>query len=109
MIQRVYERVRTVMEEVLVATDDDRIGAGGEFIGGNVVITSEHHTSGTDRCAEALERWESEKSCAYDIVINVRAMNPLFAANRLKHLRIVLPIVVSRLLPSSSLLKIKKR
>ena len=53
MIQRVYEQARKVLDNVCVATDDDRIFNAVESFGGNVVMTSAEHRSGTDRCFEA--------------------------------------------------------
>ena len=39
MIQRVYERVSGVLDDVAVATDDNRIAAAVEAFGGRVVMT----------------------------------------------------------------------
>ncbi len=55
MIQRVYEQVSKELETVFVATDDTRIFDTVKAFGGNVVITGEHHKSGTDRCYEAFQ------------------------------------------------------
>ena len=49
VIQRVYERVTSVISNAVVATDDERIYAAVESFGGKVVMTSENHKSGTDR------------------------------------------------------------
>ena len=53
MIQRVYEQARKVLDHVCVATDDDRIFNAVQSFGGEVVMTSAQHRSGTDRCFEA--------------------------------------------------------
>ena len=53
MIQRVYEQVSACVDTVYVATDDSRIYEAVERFGGRVVMTSENHRSGTDRCWEA--------------------------------------------------------
>ena len=53
MIQRVWERVSSVLDSVLVATDDERIMKAVESFGGKAVMTSKDHKSGTDRCNEA--------------------------------------------------------
>jgi 3-deoxy-manno-octulosonate cytidylyltransferase (CMP-KDO synthetase) len=76
MIQRVYERVNTVLVNVLVATDDERIRSAVSSFGGNAVMTSELHKSGTDRCAEALLKWERINSVKFDIVLNVQGDEP---------------------------------
>jgi 3-deoxy-manno-octulosonate cytidylyltransferase (CMP-KDO synthetase) len=84
MIQRVYERVQTVLKEVLVATDDDRIVKVVNAFGGNVVITSERHQSGTDRCAEALEKWEKLKHLKYTVVVNIQGDEPFIRSEQLE-------------------------
>jgi 3-deoxy-manno-octulosonate cytidylyltransferase (CMP-KDO synthetase) len=55
MIQRVYEQASKELETVFVATDDTRIYDAVKTFGGNVVMTGEHHKSGTDRCYEAFK------------------------------------------------------
>ena len=56
MIQHVYERaVSSGLEEVYVATDDERIFKTVESFGGKALMTSEKHTCGTERVAEAVE------------------------------------------------------
>jgi 3-deoxy-manno-octulosonate cytidylyltransferase (CMP-KDO synthetase) len=73
MIERVYERARaaTTVGRVCVATDDERIAAEVSAFGGEVVMTSPDHPSGTDRLAEALQ------SIAADIVVNVQGDEPM--------------------------------
>jgi 3-deoxy-manno-octulosonate cytidylyltransferase (CMP-KDO synthetase) len=55
MIQRVYELAKQVpeLEEVYVATDDDRIVRCVQTIGGQSILTGREHVSGSDRLAEA--------------------------------------------------------
>lgn len=62
MIQHVYESASKVPEvdRVLVATDDHRIVEAVRGFGGNVVLTSPQHASGTDRLAEVAARIEAE-------------------------------------------------
>ena len=54
MIQRVYERAAQAEKpnEVLVATDDERIVKTVEGFGGKAMMTASTHPSGTDRLAE---------------------------------------------------------
>ena len=52
MIQRVYEQVKKTIDAVYVATDDERIYKAVKTFGGDVVMTSVEHKSGTDRCRE---------------------------------------------------------
>ena len=73
MIQRVYEQAKkcTLLSEVIVATDDDRIFDHVASFGGVAVMTSSDHQSGTDRCAEvALKHPE------YDVIINIQGDEP---------------------------------
>jgi 3-deoxy-manno-octulosonate cytidylyltransferase (CMP-KDO synthetase) len=72
MIQRVYEQVQHAVDAIYVATDDARIEAAVKAFGGNAVMTSENHHSGTDRCYEAY----SKIGGGYDIVINIQGDEP---------------------------------
>ena len=74
MIQRVYEQVKKCknLNEVIVATDDERIHSHVELFGGKVIMTSKKHPSGTDRCNEVL----STLSETYDFVINIQGDEP---------------------------------
>ena len=76
MIQRVYEQVVQAVEDVWVATDDERIADAVRGFGGNVVMTSEDHRSGTDRCAEAVRKVSEEIGVDFDVVINVQGDEP---------------------------------
>ncbi|HLP11141.1 MAG TPA: 3-deoxy-manno-octulosonate cytidylyltransferase [Flavobacteriales bacterium] len=74
MIQRVYEQAQKAkgITKIIVATDDERIEKAVKKFGGNVVMTSPHHQSGTDRCAEVVKYTDEE----FDIVINVQGDEP---------------------------------
>lgn len=73
MIQRVYEQAKrsTFLSNVLVATDDERIEKHVRSFGGNVVMTSNSHQSGTDRCFEAIQNFSRA-----DVVINIQGDEP---------------------------------
>jgi len=73
MIQHVYERARQarLLEEVIVATDDERIRAAVEGFGGKVAMTRSDHPTGTDRLAEVAGGLDVE------IVCNVQGDEPL--------------------------------
>jgi 3-deoxy-manno-octulosonate cytidylyltransferase (CMP-KDO synthetase) len=73
MIERVYERARAAkrVDRVLVATDDDRIAAAVRAFGGEAVLTSPQHATGTDRMAEVARAIDAE------IVINVQGDEPM--------------------------------
>jgi 3-deoxy-manno-octulosonate cytidylyltransferase (CMP-KDO synthetase) len=58
MIQRVYEQAKkcTSLAHVVVATDDERIFDHVTAFGGTAIMTAATHQSGTDRCAEVVEK-----------------------------------------------------
>ena len=82
IVQRVYEQVAKVVEKVVIATDDERIYDAVATFGGEVVMTSPNHKSGTDRCAEAYEKLGYEA----DIVINVQGDEPFVAPEQIEAL-----------------------
>jgi 3-deoxy-manno-octulosonate cytidylyltransferase (CMP-KDO synthetase) len=76
MIQRVYEQAVKAMDEVWVATDDERIVNAVKGFGGNVVMTALDHRSGTDRCAEAAMKISKITGNCYDVVVNIQGDEP---------------------------------
>lgn len=82
MIERVYSRVSELMPQVVVATDDERIRKAVEAFGGQVVMTSDKHRSGTDRCREAAEIIGGEA----DVIVNVQGDEPFIAQGQLEAL-----------------------
>ena len=82
MIQRVYEQARKVLDNVCVATDDDRIFNAVESFGGNVVMTSAEHRSGTDRCFEASNRLGGNE----DVIINIQGDEPFIKPEQIESL-----------------------
>ncbi|MEJ6755879.1 MAG: 3-deoxy-manno-octulosonate cytidylyltransferase [Crocinitomicaceae bacterium] len=82
MIQRVYEGAKksTKLSEVIVATDDQRIYDHVKSFGGEVIMTSENHKNGTDRCGEVA----SQMDC--DVVINIQGDEPLVDFRQLDQL-----------------------
>jgi 3-deoxy-manno-octulosonate cytidylyltransferase (CMP-KDO synthetase) len=73
MIQHVYQRTRAAkhLDDVLVATDDERIALACRAFGAPVIMTRADHPTGTDRLAEAC------RSLDADIVVNVQGDEPL--------------------------------
>jgi 3-deoxy-manno-octulosonate cytidylyltransferase (CMP-KDO synthetase) len=73
MIQHVYEGVRQsrLIDEVIVATDEQRIIEAVRSFGGKAVMTSPTHFTGTDRVAEVAKKLRSE------IIVNVQGDEPL--------------------------------
>ncbi len=74
MIQRVYEQCKktSVLSDVIVATDDERIAEHVLSFGGKVIMTADSHQSGTDRCAEVVSTYKGK--C--DAVINIQGDEP---------------------------------
>ncbi len=74
MVQRVYLQVlkSKTLAKTLVATDDNRIFEHVKNFGGEVVITSEEHKNGTERCLETLQKQTNK----YDYVINIQGDEP---------------------------------
>jgi 3-deoxy-manno-octulosonate cytidylyltransferase (CMP-KDO synthetase) len=74
MIQRVYEQASaSSLQKVFVATDDNRIFDHVKSFGGQVIMTSEKHQSGTDRCAEVASLANLQPD---DVVINIQGDEP---------------------------------
>ncbi|HET7292627.1 MAG TPA: 3-deoxy-manno-octulosonate cytidylyltransferase [Vicinamibacteria bacterium] len=73
MIQHVHERAARArrVERVFVAPDDERIAAAVRAFGGEPILTSSEHASGTDRLAEAALSTEAS------IVVNVQGDEPM--------------------------------
>lgn len=83
MIQRVYERAGMALDDVIVATDDDRIFDAVKGFGGRAVMTSASHRSGTDRCYEAFVKSGSDA----DVVINIQGDEPFIDPRQIEALK----------------------
>ena len=74
MILHVYDRCKEAdLDDIFVATDDERIKNVVEKFGGKVIMTDPHHVSGTDRSAEAARLLNLADN---DIVINIQGDEP---------------------------------
>lgn len=82
VIQRVYEQVSNVLNEVYVATDDERIFSCVESFGGKAVMTRKDHQSGTDRIQEAVEKTGTQA----DVIINVQGDEPFIQPSQIQTL-----------------------
>ena len=73
MIQHVWERVKKAhdVDEVIVASDKDKVLKAVESFGGKAVFTSPEQPSGTDRLAEVA------RSVDADVFINIQADEPM--------------------------------
>ncbi len=83
MIQRVYEQVEGTLDAVCVATDDARIEEAVKAFGGQVVMTSDKHRSGTDRCYEAY----TLVGQGYDVVVNIQGDEPFIHPKQIETLK----------------------
>ena len=83
MIQRVYEQAQKALDEVWVATDDERILKAVENFGGKAVLTSPDHKSGTDRCNEAF----SKIGNGFDVIINIQGDEPFIQPLQIETLK----------------------
>ena len=72
VIERVYSQVKKALDDVAVATDDQRIFDAVTAFGGKAVFTSADHKSGTDRVREAYMNLCSNA----DVVINIQGDEP---------------------------------
>jgi 3-deoxy-manno-octulosonate cytidylyltransferase (CMP-KDO synthetase) len=80
MIRHIYERVcASQLDDVWVATEDQRIADHVETFGGKVILTSTFHNSGTERCAEAALKTGK----TYEHVINIQGDEPFIAPEQI--------------------------
>lgn len=86
MIQHVYERASNVFSQCAVATDDVRIADVVKRFGGVVIMTSVHHKSGTDRCAEAAAYAQRELGWTIDVVVNIQGDEPFMHPSQLEQI-----------------------
>ncbi len=86
MIQRVVEQAQKSLAHVYVATDDERIAKEVNGFGGQVVLTSASHKSGTDRLAEAIQKIEQQENKHYTIVVNVQGDEPFIQPEQIEQL-----------------------
>ncbi len=84
MIERVYEQSIVAFDEVVVATDDNRIFEAVQNFGGRAVMTNAEHLNGTSRCLEALNIYSKQKGKEFDVVVNVQGDEPLINPDALK-------------------------
>ena len=101
MIQHVYERVLKAgtVSYAAVATDDDLIYMTVLKFGGQVIMTSPDHQSGTDRIAEAVAGLNLQ---AEDIVVNIQGDQPLFEPVQIDE--VVQPLLEDPAIPMSTLI-----
>jgi 3-deoxy-manno-octulosonate cytidylyltransferase (CMP-KDO synthetase) len=87
MIQWVYEKAAESLQKVVVATDDRRILEAVYAFGGEAIMTSAEHETGTNRCLEAYKKVRGEELAKHDIVINIQGDEPLMHTEQLDALK----------------------
>lgn len=87
LVQHVWERCQDCREvdDIIIATDDERIVEAGEAFGARVVMTSPDHPSGTDRIAEAAGIFPE-----HGVLINVQGDEPLISPRLIDELAVTL-------------------
>jgi 3-deoxy-manno-octulosonate cytidylyltransferase (CMP-KDO synthetase) len=98
MVQWVFEQAQkaSLVSEIVVATDDQRIFDAVRAFGGKAVMTSPDHQSGTDRSAEVAKNSEC------DIVVNIQGDEPLIPPENID--LVIKPLLSSPDLPVSTLM-----
>ena len=93
MIQHVYESASKarVLDRVVVATDDQRIVEAVRGFGGEAMMTSKHHASGTDRLAELARKVKA------DWIVNIQGDLPFIKTATIA--RAVKPMRRNRMIP----------
>jgi 3-deoxy-manno-octulosonate cytidylyltransferase (CMP-KDO synthetase) len=84
MIQHVYERAKSAMATVYIATDDARIVEAIDGFEGKSVLTSPEHNSGTNRCLEAYDKVRKIEEEEFDAIINIQGDEPMLHIGHLK-------------------------
>ena len=86
LIQYVYENVSESkdLDKIIVATCDKEIFSLITSIGGTAVMTSKKHERASDRCAEALLKYEKQSRIKFDIVLMVQGDEPMTNAKMIK-------------------------
>ena len=98
MIYHVYQRAKKAkcVDDVIVATDDERIKNAVEKFNGKAVMTSKEHKSGTDRVAEVA------RSINADIIVNVQGDEPLISPEAIE--QAVMPLIDDKNIVASTLM-----
>lgn len=80
ILQRVHAQAQKAnrLDEVIIATDDERILAHAQSFGANAVMTRADHVSGTDRCAEVAEGLPEDS-----IIVNIQGDEPFIAPEQI--------------------------
>ncbi len=84
LVQRVYEQTSKSQKltKVVVATDDERIFDHVKGFGGDAVMTSSEHPTGTDRCVEVAQKIGQD----FDVFVNIQGDEPFVAPKQIDDL-----------------------
>lgn len=89
MVMHVWERALAadVFDHLVVATDDKRIHELVESNGGEAVMTSGQHESGTSRCLETYDKLMQGGASGWDVVFNIQGDEPFLDPADLRKLK----------------------
>lgn len=82
MLERIYGAAKKArfLQRIIIATDDERIFRASQKFGAEVMMTSPHHQSGTERVAEVAEKQDSS------IIINIQGDEPFLEGKMIDNL-----------------------
>jgi len=83
LIVRVWQRISqmNVADAVVVATDDESVASAVQAVGAECVMTSDEHTSGTERVAEVASQPRFRQ---YTTIVNVQGDEPFIGPGAVK-------------------------
>ena len=86
MIEIIYNKVNACkfIDKIIVATCDHEIKNHIKKIGGTTVMTSKKHERASDRCAEALKKYEKSNKVFFDIIVMVQGDEPMINQKMIK-------------------------
>lgn len=98
MVQHVYENTikSSILDDAIVATDDERIKETVEAFGGKAVLTSRDHLTGTDRISEVA------KNLDVQVVVNIQCDEPFIKPGMIDE--VVKPLLANRDVPMGTLM-----
>ena len=79
LIERVYDcAAQSTADRIIIATDDARIESVASAFGAEVCMTSDRHTSGTERLAEVIDKLSVDGN---EVIVNLQGDEPLMPAS----------------------------
>jgi len=77
MVIRVYREASRALQNLVIASGDDEIEAVARQYGAKFVHTSDDHTSGTSRCAEAMKTYSAKTGQTFKAILNIQGDEPM--------------------------------